>query len=61
MISAQGPNVDGIEVRRRLGKYGIAKERSSPYHPEGGGQSERGIQAVKLIMRCLLQEKEIEI
>ena len=61
MISDQGPNVDGIEVRRTLEKYGIVKKRSSPYHPEGDGQSERGIQAVKLIMRCLLQEKEIEI
>ena len=30
MISDQGPNVDGIEVRRTLEKYGIVKNRSSP-------------------------------
>ena len=60
MLSDQGPNVDGVEIRNVLARYGIKKKRSSPYHPEGDGQSERGIQAVKQIMRCMLQEKEVE-
>ena len=30
MISDQGPNVDGTEVRRALEKYGIVKKRSLP-------------------------------
>ena len=60
MLSDQGPNVDGVEVKNVLARYGIKKKRSSPYHPEGDGQSERGIQAVKQIMRCMLQEKEVE-
>ena len=59
MLSDQGPNVDGTEVRSALAKYGIEKLRSSPYHPEGDEQSERGIHEVKQMMRCLLQEKEI--
>ena len=58
-VGDQGPNVDGAEIRNALARYGIKKKRSSPYHPEGDGQSERGIQAVKQIMRCMLQEKEV--
>lgn len=61
MLRHQGPSVDGSEVRAVLAKYGIERKRSSPYHPEGDGQSERGIQGFKQIMRCLLQEKEIEM
>ena len=34
---------------------------SSLYHPEGAGQSERGIRGVKQIMKCLLQVKGILI
>ena len=59
MLSDQGPNVDGKLVREMLAKFGIEKRRSSPYHPEGDGQAERGIQTVKQAMRCLLQERNI--
>ena len=46
-LSDQGPNVDGTEIRDALRKWGIEKRRSSPYHPQGDGQSERGIQTTK--------------
>ena len=55
ILSDQGPNVDGSEIRNALAMHGIKKKRSSPYHPEGDGQSERGIQAIKQIMRCILR------
>ena len=59
VLSDQGPNVDGSHIRETLAKYGINKLRSSPYHPAGDGQSERGIQSVKQIMRCLLEERNL--
>ena len=43
-LSDQDPNVDGAEVRNALHSWGIEKRRSSPYHPQGDGQAERGIQ-----------------
>ena len=59
ILSDQGPNVDGSEIRSALAVHGIKKKRSSPYHPEGDGQSERGIQAIKQIMRCMLEERQV--
>ena len=59
ILSDQGPNVDGL-VREMLKRFGIEKRRSSPYHPEGDVQAERGVQNVKQAMRCLLQERNIE-
>ena len=59
VLSDQGPNVDSTEVREALAVYGISKRRSSPYHPEGDGQSERGIQSVKQVLRCVLEERNI--
>ena len=60
MLSDQGPSVDGIEVRDFLAKHGIIKKHSSAYHPEGDGQAERGIRAVKQIIRCLIAEHDLE-
>ena len=59
-LSDQGPNVDGTEIRDALRKWGIKKRRSSPYHPQGDGQSERGIQTTKQTLRCMLAEKKLE-
>ena len=55
-LSDQGPNVDGQEVREMLASFGVEKRHSSPYHPERDGQSERGIQSIKQILRCSLEE-----
>ena len=35
ILSDQGPNVDGSEIRTALAMHRIKKKRSSPYHPEG--------------------------
>ena len=43
ILSEQGPNVDVSEITTDLAMHGIKKKRSSPYHPEGDGQSERGV------------------
>ena len=38
----------------------LNKKHSSAYHPEGDGKSERGIWAVKQILRCLIAEHNLE-
>ena len=60
LLSDQGPNVDGIEVREFLARFNIEKKHSTAYHPEGDGQAERGIRAVKQLIRCLIAEYELE-
>ena len=40
--------------------FGIEKRRSSPYHPEGDGLAERTIQTVKQLLRCKLQDRQME-
>ena len=60
MLSDQGPNVDGFEVREFLATFNIEKKHSTAYHPEGDGQAERGIRAVKQLIRCLIAEHELE-
>ena len=60
VLSDQGPNVDGRIIREELTKYGIKKTRISPYHPAGDEQSERCVQSVKQIMRCLLEERDLD-
>ena len=54
-----GQNVDGSEIINTLAMHGIETKRSSPYHPEGDGQSERGIQAIEQIIRCMLEERQV--
>ena len=60
VLSDQGPNVDGSEIREALDMLGIKKLRSSPYHPEGDGQAERNIQTVKQTLRCIISDRELE-
>ena len=57
--SDQALNVDGEKVRALLEKLGVEKRHSSPYHPQGDGQAERGVRNVTQIMRCLLSERNI--
>ena len=59
VLSDQGPNVDGAEIRRSLDSLGVKKVRSSPYHPQGDGQAERNIQTVKQTLRCILSQREL--
>ena len=59
-LSDQGRNVDGSLIREACRKWGIRKIHSSPYHPQGDGEAERGIQTFKQTMRCLLAEKQME-
>ena len=51
MLSDQGTNVDGKLVGETLEKFRMRKVAA---HPEGDSQSERGVQIVKQVMRCLL-------
>ena len=60
MISDQVPNVDGDRLKKMLSKFGVEKRHSSPYHPQGDGQAERGIRSTKQIMRCILNERNIQ-
>ena len=39
--SNQGANVDGAVFRRLCDLIDAAKTRTTPYHPQGGGQVER--------------------
>ena len=59
LLSDQGRNVDGTLVNGLCERLGIAKLRSSPYHPEGDGQAERSVETFKQAMRCLLAERRI--
>ena len=38
----------------------MEKRNSTPYHPEGDGQAERGVQPVKQVMRCMLENRNLE-
>ena len=60
MLSDQGPNVDGVEVREFLAQFNITKKHSTAYHPEGDGQAERGIRSVKQIIRCHIAEHALQ-
>ena len=60
MLSDQGQNVDGADVREFLAQFNITKKHSTAYHPEGDGQAERRIRSVKQIIRCLIAEHELQ-
>ena len=60
IITDQGRNVDGQLMSQLCDSFGIEKRRSSPYHPEGDGLAERTIQTVKQILRCKLQDRQLE-
>ena len=58
LLTDQGSQVDGIDIRELCEELGITKKRSTPYHPEGDGISERPIGVMKgLFRRKLLDEK----
>ena len=59
LLSDQGAQVDGKEVRELCDKYRIQKKRSSPYHPEGDGISERPIGVMKGIFRSKIEDKKL--
>ena len=59
VLSDQGQNVDGCLVRQLCQHLGIEKLHSTPYHPQGDGEAERGIQSFKQTMRCLLAENNM--
>lgn len=59
LLTDQGTQVDGVEIRDMCEKYGITKKRSSPYHPEGDGISERPIGVMKGLFRRKIVDKKL--
>ena len=59
LLSDQGAQVDGNEIRDMCEKYNIQKKRSSPYHPEGDGISERHIGVMKGLFRSKIAESSL--
>ena len=59
LLTDQGAQVDGEEVRELCNRYNIEKKRSSPYHPEGDGISERPIGVMKGLFRRKICDKNI--
>ena len=60
LLTDQGQNVDGHEVREMCKKLGIHKRHSSPYHPQGDGMAERNIGTAKQLICSLLMERKME-
>ena len=56
LLTDQGAQVDGHEIREMCDKYSILKKRSSPYHPEGDGISERPIGVIKGLFRSKIAD-----
>ena len=62
IISDQGYNVDGNEVRELCAeKLGAKKLRSSTYHPQGNGSAERAIGTLKTIMRSMIDARGLSV
>ena len=59
LLTDQGQQVDGADVRALCNRYDIKKKRSSPYHPEGDGISERQIQTMKGLFRTKLNAERL--
>lgn len=57
VLSDQGKNVDGATMKILCDKFGIAKKRSSSYHPAGNGFAERSIRSIKQILTALLTDR----
>ena len=60
IITDQAHNMDGELMNKLCESLGIEKRRSSPYHPEGDGLAERTIQTIKQLIRCKLQERQLD-
>ena len=60
LLTDQGRNVDGREIRELCAEYEISKGRSSTYHPAEDGEEERAIQNSKQSLRCQLAEQRSE-
>ena len=60
LLTDQGKNVDGHEIRDLCKKLGIHKRHSSPYHPQADRMAERNIGTAKQVIRSLLMEREME-
>ena len=61
IISDQGRNVDGNDVRELCVALGAKKLHSSPYHPQGNGSAERAIGTLKTIMRSMLDARRLSV
>ena len=59
LLTDQGSQVDGVDIRKLCDELGIKKKRSSPYHPEGDGISERPIGVMKGLFRRKLCDDKI--
>ena len=59
LLTDQGTQVDGIDIRKLCEEFNIIKKRSSPYHPEGDGISERPIGVMKGLFRRKICDKNI--
>ena len=59
LLTDQGQQVDGTDVRELCARYNIQKKRSSPYHPEGDGISERQIGTMKGLFRAKLSSEHL--
>ena len=60
LLTDQGKNVDGHEVREMFKKLGIHKRHSSPYHHQVDGMAERNIGTAKQLICSLLMERKME-
>ena len=61
LLSDQGRNVDGTQIRKLCAKLGIKKLRSSPYHPEGNSNVERTIGTLKTIIRSICCSRQMPV
>lgn len=56
--SDQGPNIDSDLMKQFCDLYGVAKRRTTPYHPAGNGRVERMNQTLLVMLRTLEAEKQ---